>query len=42
MILGISERTVKFHTAAILNKLGASNRAHAVAIALSCGMIDMG
>ena len=42
MILVISERTVKFHTAAILNKLGAANRAHAVAIALSCGMIDMG
>ena len=42
MILAISERTVKFHTAAILNKLGATNRAHAVAIALSCGIIDMG
>lgn len=41
MILGISERTVKFHTAAILNKLGAANRAHAVAIALSSGMIGM-
>jgi DNA-binding CsgD family transcriptional regulator len=42
MILGISERTAKFHTAAVLNKLGATNRAHAVAIALSCGMVDMG
>lgn len=42
MILGISERTVKFHIAAILNKLGAANRAHAVAIALSIGIIDMG
>jgi DNA-binding CsgD family transcriptional regulator len=42
MILVISERTVKFHTAAILNKLGAANRAHAVAIALSSGMISMG
>ena len=42
MILGISERTVKFHTAAILNKLGAANRAHAVAIALSSGLIAMG
>lgn len=42
MILGISERTVKFHIAAILNKLGAANRAHAVAIALSFGIIDMG
>lgn len=42
MILDISERTVKFHTTAILNKLGAANRAHAVAIALSSGMISMG
>jgi DNA-binding CsgD family transcriptional regulator len=41
MILGISERTVKFHTAAVLNKLGAANRAHAVAIALSWRMIGM-
>ena len=41
MILVISERTVKFHTAAILNKLGAANRTHAVAIALSSGLIAM-
>lgn len=38
-ILGISERTVKFHVSAILNKLGATNRTHAVAIALSRGLI---
>jgi DNA-binding NarL/FixJ family response regulator len=31
--LGISERTVKFHVTAILGKLGAENRAHAVALA---------
>jgi DNA-binding NarL/FixJ family response regulator len=32
--LGISARTAKFHVAAILHKLGAHNRAEAVAIAL--------
>jgi DNA-binding NarL/FixJ family response regulator len=31
--LGISERTVKFHITSIFNKLGADNRARAVAIA---------
>lgn len=41
VILGISERTVKFHTKAILHKLGASNRTHAVAKALSCGLIAL-
>ena len=41
VILGISERTVKFHTAAILQKLGASNRTHAVAKALSKGLITL-
>jgi DNA-binding CsgD family transcriptional regulator len=34
MILGISERTVKFHVKNAMGKLGASSRAHAVAIAL--------
>ncbi len=32
-MLNISERTVKFHVTAIFNKLGADNRAQAVAIA---------
>ena len=31
--LGVSERTAKFHVTSILNKLGAENRAQAVAIA---------
>jgi DNA-binding NarL/FixJ family response regulator len=31
--LGITERTVKFHVTSVLNKLGAENRAHAVALA---------
>ena len=37
--LGISERTAKFHVAAILGKLGAQNRAGAVAIALRDGLV---
>jgi DNA-binding NarL/FixJ family response regulator len=37
--LSISERTVKFHVTAILNKLGAENRAQAVALALQRGLL---
>jgi DNA-binding NarL/FixJ family response regulator len=37
--LGISERTVKFHTASILGKLGADNRAQAVALAAQRGLL---
>jgi DNA-binding NarL/FixJ family response regulator len=37
--LSISERTVKFHVTAIFNKLGADNRAQAVAIAAQRGII---
>jgi DNA-binding NarL/FixJ family response regulator len=37
--LGISERTVKFHVTAILNKLGAENRAQAVAVAVQRGLL---
>jgi DNA-binding CsgD family transcriptional regulator len=40
-ILGISERTVKFHVANILQKLDATTRAHAVAIALERKLIDI-
>lgn len=40
-ILGISERTVKFHVANILQKLDAATRAHAVAIALERKLIDI-
>lgn len=36
--LGITERTVKFHMTAILNKLGAENRAQAVALAKERGL----
>jgi DNA-binding NarL/FixJ family response regulator len=39
--LGISERTVKFHTASLLRKLGADNRAQAVALALQRGLLDV-
>jgi DNA-binding CsgD family transcriptional regulator len=31
--LGVTERTVKFHVASIFTKLGATNRAQAVALA---------
>jgi DNA-binding NarL/FixJ family response regulator len=37
--LSISERTVKFHVTAILNKLGADNRTQAVALASRRGML---
>jgi DNA-binding NarL/FixJ family response regulator len=37
--LSISERTVKFHVTAIFNKLGAENRAQAVAIAAERGLL---
>jgi DNA-binding CsgD family transcriptional regulator len=38
-IQDVSERTVKFHVANILQKLGASTRAHAVSIALERGLM---
>jgi DNA-binding NarL/FixJ family response regulator len=37
--LGVTERTVKFHMTAIFNKLGAENRAGAVAIAKEKGLV---
>jgi DNA-binding NarL/FixJ family response regulator len=39
--LNISERTVKFHTASLLRKLGADNRAQAVALATQRGLLDL-
>ena len=39
MILKISERTVLFHLSNLTNKLGASNRQHAVAKALLLGLV---
>jgi DNA-binding NarL/FixJ family response regulator len=38
--LSISERTVKFHVTAIFNKLGADNRAQAVAMAAERGLLS--
>jgi DNA-binding NarL/FixJ family response regulator len=38
--LGITERTVKFHVGSIMNKLGADNRAQAVAEAARRGLLD--
>lgn len=40
-ILKISERTVKFHIKNIMQKLGAVNRTHAVAIALQGALIEL-
>ncbi|MDN4052042.1 response regulator transcription factor [Massilia sp. YIM B02763] len=39
-LLCIGETTVKSHLGAVLDKLGASNRAHAVALGISHGMIS--
>ena len=39
--LGITERTVKFHTASLLRKLGADTRAQAVAQAAQRGLLEM-
>jgi len=41
VILSISERTVKFHVKNLLRKLDASTRAHAVAIGLTRGLIEL-
>jgi DNA-binding NarL/FixJ family response regulator len=38
--LNISERTVKFHAASLLRKLGAENRAQAVALAAQRGLLE--
>ena len=37
--LGVSERTVKFHITSIFHKLGADNRAQAVALAVQRGLL---
>lgn len=42
VILGISKRTVDFHVYNIMEKLGATNRAQAVAVATRLGLIDVG
>jgi DNA-binding NarL/FixJ family response regulator len=39
--LGISEETVKTHMKSILPKLSASDRTHAVMIALKRGILDI-
>lgn len=41
MILSISERTVKFHVKNVLRKLDAVTRAHAVAVGLRLGLIEL-
>jgi len=39
VLLGISERTVKFHVSNIMQKLNVSNRTHAVAISIEQGIV---
>lgn len=40
VILGISERTIRFHIKNVMKKLNAVNRTHAVAIAICEKLID--
>ena len=42
VILGISERTVSFHMEAVRGKLNAGSNAHAVAIAVRAGLLELG
>jgi LuxR family transcriptional regulator, quorum-sensing system regulator CviR len=42
VILGVSERTVNFHVYNVIKKLGAANRAQALAIAARSGLLDSG
>ncbi len=41
LILGISEQTIKNHVSAILRKLNANDRAHAVVLAIRHGWISV-
>ncbi len=41
VILGVSERTIKFHVCNVMRKLDAVTRTHAVAIAIEQGLIDI-
>lgn len=40
--LGISETTVRYHVDQARRKLGATTRAHAVALAVAQGLVDVG
>jgi len=41
IILGVSEQTIKNHVSAILRKLNANDRAHAVMLAVSTGLVSV-
>ena len=41
-VLGINEQTIKNHVSAILRKLNANDRAHAVVLAIKRGIIQLG
>lgn len=40
VITGVGERTVNFHMANAISKLGAANKTHAVALAIRLGLLD--
>lgn len=40
VLAGVGERTVNFHMANAIEKLGAANKTHAVALALRLGLLD--
>lgn len=40
LLAGVGERTVNFHMANAIEKLGAANKTHAVALALRLGLLD--
>ncbi len=42
VILGINEQTIKNHVSAILRKLNANDRAHAVVLAIKRGILQLG
>ncbi len=39
-LTGVAERTINFHIANAINKLGATNKTHAVTLAMRLGLID--
>lgn len=40
LLTGVGERTVNYHLANVISKLGAANKTHAVALAMRMGLLD--